>query len=39
MFQIRDADDGFSLEKQQDGVWKLGVHIADLSPWTADRLR
>ncbi len=36
----RDADDAFSLENIAGSggeLWRLGVHIADLSPWTTDR--
>jgi hypothetical protein len=36
----RDADDAFSLDRAEGegaDVWRLAVHIADLSPWTTDR--
>lgn len=29
--ESHDLDDGFSLSRQPDGTWRLGVHIADVA--------
>jgi len=29
--ESQDLDDGFSLTRQPDGTWRLGVHIADVA--------
>ncbi|MBK8954516.1 MAG: ribonuclease R [Saprospiraceae bacterium] len=35
-FDAKDFDDALSLQKNEDGIWEIGVHIADVSHYVEE---